>query len=695
MAIIDVKGRPRSIRTKDEEWDLICEDIERLPKAERIALMELWEKIQLEGEEPFNEIAEADYEYAPIGVEEFINEPYFLGETGSALWPALKKDLIELFSGGYHEAILGGSIGWGKSYFATTALAYIIYLMSCLRSPQRAYGISPGSYIYVAMLSVTEKVARRVSINELIGKVSHSRYFKERFKPKIAPSTLEMRFPKDIMVVGGSTGSSAIIGLNAFAGFIDESSYMGGAKEVDRSGRLVVTDKGETIYKSIVRRMKSRFQKVGRLPGMMITASSKERPVAFVEKRIDLARQSMDPGCFVREYATWDVKDKEDFSDKTFKVAAGNERIRSRIITSDAEEERFRDLELQIVEVPEDYRVDFEDDLDGALRDIAGIATMSVSPYMQRTEKVHGAAQYALVSPIGDGDNESREEWVAGTPLVIYWNRICKSIDRRLPGGFIEQAWRPMRHPDAIRYVHIDSSLTGDCTGVTIAHVASWTEVVRKDPIGDEYNELAPIIETDFMLRVIPPPGDEILLSDVRAIVYMFMEHGFNIGFVSQDQYQSADSLQQFRKRGIEAELLSVDRTPEPYEVLKACMYEDRLRMHDLPWVQRELTQLQRVPRKSGIGYKIDHPAMGIDGMPGSKDIADSLAGVVHSLTQRSPGMPIPPQMSMGMGQAESRDDSWVTGGRTMIAQESGSKSGQGSIVGKRSGREMPPFIKG
>lgn len=697
MAIIDVGGRPRSVRTEDEQWDLLREDIERLPETERVALMELWEQIQKsEDEEPYNEVAEADYEVAPVGVEEFLREPYFLGETAGAMWPALRDDMSELFSGGYHEAVLGGSIGWGKSYFATSALAYVIYLMSCLRDPQRAYGISPGSHIYVAMLSVTEKVARRVSINELIGKIAHSRYFKERFKPRVAPSTLEMRFPKQIMVVGGSTGSSAVIGLNAFAGFIDETSFMGGSKELDRSGRLITTDKGEAIYKSILRRMKSRFQKVGRLPGLMIIASSKERPIAFVEKRIEQARETKDPGCFVREYATWDVKNREDFSEKTFKVAAGNERIRSRIISSKEEEDRMRELDLQVIEIPEDYRREFESDLEGSLRDIAGIATMAISPYIQRTEKIHAAAEHGLVNPIGEDEVETqRSEWVASSPLKIYWNRICKNVDRNLPGGFKEQAWRPIRHPEAVRYAHIDSSLTGDCTGLAIAHIAGWTEVVRKDPIGDEYNELAPIVETDLLLRIIPPPGDEILLSDVRAIIYQFAEHGFNVSYVSMDSYQSADGLQQMRKRGIEAEVLSVDKTPEPYEVAKACIYEDRLRMHRVLWAIRELSQLQRVPRKSGIGYKIDHPAVGADGEPGSKDVSDALAGVTYSLTQRAPGMPIPPQLGVMMGQAEPRDDSWVTGGRRLIVQESGRGSTQKGIVGGRSGKVTPPFIKG
>lgn len=704
MPIVDRNGRPRSVRTTDESDKLLRDDIERLPQAEQVALLEMLDQLQSGEVEDFDAVAQVEYEHAPVDVRTFLTNPYFLGETGSSLWPKLVDDMVDLFEGGYHEAVLGGSIGWGKSFFATTALAYVLYQMSCLRSPQKAYGIDAGSHIYVAMLSVTEKVARRVVVNELIGKIAHSRYFKEKFPPTSAPSLLEIRFPKQIQAVAGSTGSSAIIGLNAFAGFIDETSFMGGDRQVDRQGRFVVVDKGEAIYKSIVRRMKSRFQKVGRLPGLMILASSKERPVAFVEKRIQQAREQKDVDFYVREYATWDVKPKEDFTGKTFKVVAGNERVQSRLLVgerADEDEARFRDMGLQIVEVPMEYRPDFERDLDGSLRDIAGIATLSVSPFVQRTEKIYDAFQEARALPLGGEGEEDQAngEWTPNVPLIIQWGKIAVQHERRIQGGYTEEFWVPKRRPDAPRMAHIDLALTKDSAGVAIAHIAGWTEVERRDAQLNEYNELAPIIETDLLLRIIPPPGDEIDLGAVRAIIYQFVDHGFNIRFVSCDQYQSADTLQQMRKRGIEADVVSVDKTPEPYETCKATIYEDRMRGQYHPWLIRELSQIQRIPRASGRGYKIDHPAIGPDGLIGSKDVADALAAVTFKLTELAPSMPLAPMSGVAdRAAAEPEDHSWVTDGKTIIKQESGRVGQRGGIVGTRPvdpGSKPMPFVKG
>lgn len=707
MPIVDHKGRPISVRTSDEERNMLLEDLGRLPAAEQRALIELYDQVQEGGEDGiglFEGVARVEYDNAPVDVRTFLTDPYFLGETGSALWPKLVDDMVELFEGGYHEAVLGGSLGWGKSFFATTALAYLIYQMSCLRDPQRAYGIAQGSHVYIAMLSVTEKVARRVAVNELIGKIAHSRYFKEKFPPKAAPSLLEIRFPKRIQVVAGSTGSSAIIGLNAFGGLIDETSFMGGDKEIDRQGRVVTVDKGEKIYHSIIRRMKSRFQKVGQLPGLLILASSKERPVAFVEKRITHAREQKDPSFYVREYATWDVKPAEAFTGDTFEIIVGNERYQSRIIGPGDEKIRARCLEmgLRVIEIPEEYRNDFLSDMDTALRDIAGVATLAVSPFIQKYEALYKAFEESGLSlPLGSEgeDDVAKGDWTCNTPLTINWGRIAVQRQRRLPGGYNEDIWVPMRRPESPRYAHLDLAISGDSAGLAIGYIDGWTEVVRRDAEMREYIELAPVIGIDLLLRIKPPPGDEIDLATVRAIVYQFSDHGFNVRFVSCDQFQSADTLQQMRKRGIEAEVVSVDRTTEPYEVMRSCIYEARLRAPNHPHCVRELSQLQRVPRTNG-GYKIDHPAIGSDGKPGSKDVADALAGVVHSLTQRAPGQPLPPMMGVSEGQiVEQPDASWVTGGMVQVSAETGSRGGSKGIVGSRPedprGAPLTPFLKG
>jgi hypothetical protein len=613
-----------------------------------------------------------------------------------------EQDVYDLSVPSTENAVINGIVVH-NSFMATTVLSYVVYQMSCLKSPQRAYGIDPGSHLYLAMLSLTERVAKNVVVKELLGKITHSPYFKEKFPFKAAPSNLEIRFPKAIQIVGGSTSSSAIIGLNVFSGFIDEASFFGEIKKMDRQGKIVAIDQGQSIYKSITRRMKSRFQRVGRLPGLLILASSKENPNAFIEKRIVQAQETNDPYVFVREYATWDVRPREHFSEKNFDVVVGNDRVASRILTGEPEErQRYADLGLKIVSVPEDYRLDFEADIDGSLRDIGGVATQAISNFMNRTEKVVDLVDASLVNPIGDeNDTEPQEEWVANRPLNIRWGAIAEPYERRLPGGFREQSWRPKRHPQAVRYAHIDPSLTGDASGICIAHIAGWTEVVRRDYHGEEYVELAPRIEADLVLGVVPPPGDEIMLSDIRAVIYQFIEHGFPIAYVSLDSFQSVDSIQQMKKRGIDAEVVSVDRTTDPYDVLKTTTYEDRLRIYPHRKATDEIRLLQRVIRPGGR-VKVDHPKKNPDGSVGSKDVADAICGVVYSLTRKLPGRPMAMMASPRTEREQQQDMTWALDGNLIPVENNNvqtKRPNPGNMGAKRindivKSRAMP-FMKG
>jgi len=50
------------------------------------------------------------YRHVPVGVRQFVEDPYYLGLRGQ-VFPRLLDDLEELFEGGYIEAILTGAIG--------------------------------------------------------------------------------------------------------------------------------------------------------------------------------------------------------------------------------------------------------------------------------------------------------------------------------------------------------------------------------------------------------------------------------------------------------------------------------------------------------------------------------------------------------------------------------------------------------
>jgi hypothetical protein len=384
-------------------------------------------------------------------------------------------------------------------------------------------------------------------------------------------------------------------------------------------------DHAETIYNAINRRMKSRFKQRGKLPGMIFIVSSKKTVDDFTARRV---RQSLaDPSVFVRDYALWEVKPEDYYSAKKFWVLVGNEQIPSRIL-EDNEVETLRKTIPEstiLLDVPEDFRIDFERDLEGSIRDLAGCATVAISPFIQRREKILEAVDTERTHPFSSLTYDPSK---GGN---IQWEKLTQMVQSRdFEGG--GQHLRPIVNPNAPRHVHIDPSLRGDATGLVMAHVSGYVDVRRRSTDGREYMERAPTFVVDFMLRIVPPVGDEIVMGDVRRLVYDLSAHGYLLTCISMDSWQSADGIQQLQQRGFNAKMLSVDTSMDPYENLKTALYEGRVSFYRYEPLIKELQQLEKNTKKK----KVDHPPKG------SKDVSDALAGCLFTLAQQQAVQPVP-----------------------------------------------------
>lgn len=606
MIIRTPEGRTRTVRTPAERRAALLRRLGALPPDERRLFEALLYEEQAGRPEIANECYAKRYRVAPVDMATFIDDPYYLGESCQTLYPVLRRKLIEIFEPGahYREVILGGSTGWGKTTALSIAMCRLLYELSCLVNPQASYGMSPGSEMSIVLVSRNLVLARQVLKSAIDNKLAISPYFQEHFKPDV--HTEATYFPYNVQMIVASYLAERSMGTNAFAAALDETNFVRSTKQKIRTAdgqqkSLAHYDHAEVTYRSLERRIKSRFvQASGDLPGMIVMVSSANTVGSFIDRRLAAAHH--DPSIYAMEMATWEVKPPGSFSGRTFQVLCGGSSLRSRILPP-GEEVNLATLpdEARVIAVPEEYRVDFESNLEDAIRDIAGVPTTAISVFIQRTEKIQEAVDPARRHPA------HRQTWQYGEPLVIHWHQLAKSSVRRLPGGFEEEAWTPLRNPKAFRYVHIDTSLSGDCTGIAMGHIERWVEVVRRTPEGDHYTDLAPAFVLDLVLQVRPPPGEQIQLADIRAVVYDLQAHGFSLIGFSCDQYQSADTLQAMRRRGVASEILSVDVTMVPYEALRSAIYERRIELYDHAPLLGELRALEH-DRMRG---KIDHPMAG------------------------------------------------------------------------------------
>lgn len=627
--IKDVGGRWKSFRTSEEIIKLFEKDYDSLSSEDKEIFNSIIRDFRVEGKSAlFESISSSTYRIRPCSMDSFLNDQYYLGEVSKSIFPAWKEELIKIFSNRYEEVILGGSLGAGKTLIAVIALIRMIYEVSCLKDPHDAYQVSPSDKIVFPILSITEHVANEAF--ERLGQiVSKSQYFQDHFRPKITQDN-GILFPNQILVPPPASNIQSTLGGNTFGAMIDESNFF----KVIQKGSIQV-DYMNDLYKSIKTRIRNRFIKNGRVPGMLIIVSSKAGTDSFTEKRIREAVN--DPLVYVVEKSSYEVQPKERYSEKKFRVAIGTEMFQSKILEDNEDVPEG----VNIIEVPEDLRTDFERDIDAAIRDVSGYATVAVTPFIQNRKKLHAAINPKSEHPC------NHFIWKQDEPLEIHWNKIA---NRSQDGSF-----SPKINPGIPRFAHLDLSKSGDRTGISIGHINGWREV--KKGLSSEYS---PNYIVDFMLAIQAPKGREIVYSDIRKLIYQFSAHGFFIKQVSADQYQSAAILQILEQQGYRTKIISVDKVG-PYDTFKQVLYDECLSYyrHDL-----FLSETMKLEKNWKTG-KVDHPHNG------SKDLSDSVCGIVQAMHDEASTMS--PSIGVEVGRSDildNNDESWVIDGAIAVEKK-------------------------
>jgi len=546
-----------------------------------------------------------DFERPVISMKQYLEDDYYLGWMEN-LSSVLRDDLIALFDEGvYTEAVVDGAIGWGKSTFVSIAMSFMIYQMSCLHSPQRYYGQLAGSAIYFVNQSVNLKLAKKVIFGELKARIDQIPYFQEIY-PYDPQLQSELRFPKNIVVLPLAADDTSALGLNVFGGALDEVNFM----PVVEDSKLTKSvnrmyDTPEKLYNVVSRRLRSRFMEAGgHVPGKIMIVSSSQYPDDFTEKKKVEART--DPNIFVRTHALWDSRG-EGLSGDTFRIEVGGEYGRSRFLTGEEAEDEIKG---EVVDVPVEYQTDFEKDMEGSIRDIAGRATAAIDPFIPNPEWLRACIDHDRVHPFSS----------VFTTLQDGVQLFTEKLAKRVGDG----KWEPLYYPDAPRFVHIDYAIKADECGIAIGCNAGEVMIPRRGIDGEMHEEKVPKIHMDWMLQILPPRNGEIDLEEVRHLIHVMKRYGFKVKKATFDRFQSIEGQQEFRKRNIESETLSVDQTMDPYNEFKLAIKECRLSIYDYKPFSDEVSWLE-VNRKKG---KVDHP-------PGKdKGVTDAVAGVIYNIME-------------------------------------------------------------
>lgn len=606
-------------------FDKIAEEVlyserdlfDRLSVAERDVVLRWLSDALIEGEE-HNEVHdllwELDYHRKPVSIDDFLHDDFYLGRVAAGLHPRWKEDLAYVFAPGspVFEWVMTGGIGIGKTTIACIAIARKVYELSCLRNASTYYGLLPDSLVVFGVYSITKRQVADAGYFKLRGFFDSCPYFREEF-PRSRKIDSKIDFQKTtgraVQVIPGSQELHAL-GLDLFSFMMDEVNFM---RVKDNKEAGVQTGQAYDLYNATYKRLQSRFIRPGgTLPGLMLLLSSRNAQTSFLEEHLKKVKHL--PSTFISDYALWDVKAKEKFTAPTFRVEVGDRFSQSRMLRADEEPRKH----AKIVVVPGEFRSAFEQDVDSALRDIAGVATFNLSPLIRDRQSVFDAVHPNMVHPF------TRDVATISTDDDLLISELYRLKDFCRP---IESRWTPILNPRCPRFMHVDIGLSGDALGIAMGHVAGMAKVLRSNPDGTEAIISNPYAVIELMLRVVSPPGGEVDLSKIRGFIF-YLSKMFPITRVTFDGFQSADCIQILEKQGVETGLLSVDRNDEAYLSLRSALFDRRCAMYHYPPFEHELLDLIR----DAVKRKVDHPLKATKGGKGSKDVADAVAGVMFAL---------------------------------------------------------------
>jgi len=424
-------------------------------------------------------------------------------------------------------------------------------------------------------------------------------------------------------------GESILIAHNCV---IDEVNFArAGVKDLNISKRHM-----NHLYNTANARITGTFQLGGRIYGKMFTCSSKNSDNDYLSEHIE---QQLDAGnnhMYLFDKPQWEVLPEFRFSKGRFHITVGDRYKRGFVVPDENDDpEHLKAYELEgykVLEVPDNYKPNFRADYDVALRDIAGISVVGsmgfitqelITPNISQTRKNPFYEDYIEID--GKGND---------------------TIERHFHAEAVPPTLKNLQ-----MYIHLDLAEVSDHTGICGVVQDGTINVVDA---ATEKKVMMPYLKEVFQTSIGAPRGGRMSFQKVVNFILWLKRSGFWIQLVTTDQYQSSYVRETLNQQGIETEVLSVDKTMDPYMSLRNLLYDQRLELIKCELQEVEMINLQRV------NDRIDHKPQSnsISGVPSlsngynvrgvGKDAADSLAGACFALIKNSEQVKPPAKNVLG-----------------------------------------------
>jgi intein/homing endonuclease len=477
-----------------------------------------------------------------------------------------------------------------KSTRAILTTLYQVYLMDCFDWPQELFKLSKPTEIVFGFISIRPSTAVDVlykPFKQYFEFMPYTRKYVEYDKE----INSELRLSQNITIRPISANVNSLIGHAICGGVVDEINFFARVEKSKQTPDESTFDQAETIERTILNRRKSRFDSLGPAPGLICVSAQTRYKGDFTDRRVQQALRlgETDPSrgkdrvLFYRE-KRYDMNPKYDIVSDRFDILVGTDEYPTRIIELDSK--YTLPPGAQIESVPLEFLDDFKRDPEFALREIVGIATNAITPFIPQRQKIH----------------ESTVAWNEGNRFLRWTEQENYKLNepRKLNlKGMPEVIEANLPRDGKPRYVHVDLSVTSDRCGIGICHVEDYVSV---------NNERLPYYVVDWVVTLEPDSINQVDVAEVRRWVSdLKLKYNLNIARVSYDGFQSVESIQMLKKLGINALNISVDKTLEPYEIMRSALYTNRLALPDTEILKAELAGLELNMNANAGKGKVDH----------------------------------------------------------------------------------------
>ena len=386
-----VKKDTANVVYSQESSKVSTDALSNLSEKEREIALKILNEMSEDGKSIiYNNLLNIDYDEIPVDIVTFLHDKRYLGnglydqEGRFTLFPYWEEKLKDIFPTNidtkYNTIILTGAIGLGKTLVAVICLLYLLYRLLCLKDPYLYYGMQPIDKISISLMNITIENAKGVALDKMNQLILSSEWFMRHGKMS-GTTNLIYNPDKHIELITASSNNQ-IIGRAIFGNFTDEVNF-GLTNDVEK-----LKKKQKQLISQVDARMKSRYMREKAngtyLPTLNIVASSKNSEQSFLEDFIESKKKNESKNTLIVDEPQWVVDPRKQSKEK-FYVAIGNKFLANELLPKKCSPQllaEYRARGYSILEVPIGYYDSFFENIDGALTDIAGIATASALKYI-------------------------------------------------------------------------------------------------------------------------------------------------------------------------------------------------------------------------------------------------------------------------------------------------------------------------